>query len=340
MMNRVYRVAFMGSDEIALPFLEYLHNECAFVEIALVLTQPDRRSGRGRKISQNAIKQWSLRHSIPCKSPEKPTDIECSWIREEKIDCNLVMAYGHILKKIFFDVSPGGCFNLHASLLPKYRGASPIETAIAMGDTVSGVTLMRVVQKMDAGPIVDSESVKIDTLDTGTTLRDRIAQSCVPLIQRNIEALVTGSTQETVQEEINSTYCRKLSKEDGNLNFSVPAKLLLNRVRAFQFWPGCGFSLQGQKFRIGLAEEKKNDLLLKVGETARDGDGNFLIGTGEGALRVLKLQKPGGKMLNFTDFLRGFNFPFGEIIESLEMKDLISSHKDIQLSKRFLASNG
>ena len=323
MTNRIYRVAFLGSDEIALPFLEYLHHACPFVDLGLVLTQPDRRTGRGRKMTQNAIKQWSISHSIPCQSPEKPAERECNWIREEKIDCMLVMAYGHILKKVFFDLSPGGCFNLHASLLPKYRGASPIETAIAMGETLSGVTLMRVVQKMDAGPIVDSESVKIDSLDTGSTLREKIAQSCVPLIQRNIKALVKGSAEEMVQEEGNSTYCRKLFKEDGNLNFSVPAKMLVDRVRAFQSWPGCGFSIQGEKFRIGLAEEKKNVLLLKPGETARDGDGNFLIGTAKDALCLLKLQKPGGKMLNVEDFLRGFNFPFGEIIESLQMKNLL-----------------
>jgi methionyl-tRNA formyltransferase len=237
------------------------------------------------------------------------------------------MAYGHILKKMFLEVSPGGCFNLHASLLPKYRGASPIETAIAMGETLSGVTLMRVVQKMDAGPIVDSESVKIDSLDTGSTLRGKIAQSCVPLIQRNIEALVKGSANEIVQEEESSTYCRKLFKEDGNLNFSIPAKTLVNRVRAFQFWPGCVFSLRGEIFRIGLAEAKKNDLLLEAGETTRDEGGNFLIGTSEGALCLLKLQKPGGKMLKIEDFLRGFNFPFGEIIESLEMKNLLLCEK-------------
>lgn len=278
-------------------------------------------------MTQNAIKQWSISHSIPCQSPEKPAERECNWIREEKIDCILVMAYGHILKKMFLEVSPGGCFNLHASLLPKYRGASPIETAIAMGETLSGVTLMRVVQKMDAGPIVDSESVKIDSLDTGSTLRGKIAQSCVPLIQRNIEALVKGSANEIVQEEESSTYCRKLFKEDGNLNFSISAKTLVNRVRAFQFWPGCVFSLRGENFRIGLAEAKKNDLLLEAGETTRDGDGNFLIGTSEGALCLLKLQKPGGKMLKIEDFLRGFNFPFGEIIESLEMKNLLLYEK-------------
>jgi methionyl-tRNA formyltransferase len=323
MTNQIYKVAFFGSDEIALPFLEYLHNECPFVEFGAVLTQPDRRSGRGRKMSENAIKCWALTQSIPCRSPEKPTNEECDWLREEKIDSILVMAYGHILKKSFLEVARSGCYNLHASLLPKYRGASPIETAIAMGEDITGVTLMRVMPKMDAGPIVDSESIPITSEDTGFNLRNKIAQSCIPLIQRNIQSLVSGIAEEVIQVEANSTYCRKLNKEDGNLNFSAPAKLLANRIRAFQAWPGCGFHLNGQKIRIGSAEAISNNSSIKAGEAIRDEDGNFLIGTGNGVLRLLEMQKPGGKMLKVPDFLRGFNFPFGEILESVEMKDLL-----------------
>ena len=120
MTNQIYKVAFFGSDEIALPFLEYLHNECQFVEIGAVLTQPDRRSGRGRKMSENAIKRWALTQSIPCRSPEKPTNEDCDWLLEEKIDSILVMAYGHILKNSFLKVAPSGCYNLHASTYSKY----------------------------------------------------------------------------------------------------------------------------------------------------------------------------------------------------------------------------
>ena len=113
------------------------------------------------------IKRWALTESIPCRSPDKPTNEDCDWLRNEKIDSILVMAYGHILKKSFLEVAHSGCYNLHASLLPKYRGASPIETAIAMGEDITGVTLMRVMPKMDAGPIVDSESIPITSEDTG-----------------------------------------------------------------------------------------------------------------------------------------------------------------------------
>ena len=251
MSNQIYRVAFFGSDEIAIPFLEYLHNECDFVRLSAVLTQPDRRSGRGRKMSENPIKSWASARSVPCRSPDKPTGVECNWLQEERIDSILVMAYGHILKNQFLNVAPAGCYNLHASLLPQYRGASPIETAIAMGENRSGVTLMRIIPRMDAGPIVDSESIAISSADTGPSLRLKLSQSCVPLIKRNIASLVQGIAEEFTQVEEESSYCRKLNKDDGNLNFSCTAQVLSNRIRAFQAWPGCSFFHDGQKFRIG-----------------------------------------------------------------------------------------
>ena len=323
MINRKYRVAFFGSDEIALPFLEYLHKKCEFIQISAVLTQPDRKSGRGRKISENEIKRWALTESIPCRSPDKPTKEDCDWLRNEKIDLILVMAYGHILKNMFLEVAHAGCYNLHASLLPKYRGASPIETAIAQGEDVTGVTLMRIMPKMDSGPIVDSEASLITIEDTGKSLRNKIAQSCIPLIKRNIQKLVSGIANEVIQVEADSTYCRKLNKEDGNLNFSASAKLLANHIRAFQAWPGCGFYLHGQKIRIGSAEAKSENYSLKIGEAIRDENGSFMIGTGDGTLCILEMQKPGGKMLKVSDFFHGFNFPFGQILESGEMKDLV-----------------
>ena len=328
MRDLPYKIAFFGSDEIALPCLDYLHEEFPQVEIRAVLTQPDRRVGRGRKMAQNAIKKWAQSKSIPCRSPEKPSSEECDWLREEKIDCILVMAYGHILRKSFLEVAPAGCYNLHASLLPSYRGASPIETAIAMGETSTGVTLMKVVPRMDAGPIVDSEAVSICPEDTGLILRSKIAQACVPLIKRKVECLVDGSVEYLSQDDSLSTYCRKLTKEDGQLDFSAPSKLLVDRIRAFQAWPGCSFPLGGQKIRIGSAESKDGEISLAVGETAVDSEGNFFIGTGNGLLLLKELQRPGGKMLKTADFLRGFDFPFGQVIDSSPMNELLLPAKE------------
>lgn len=323
MTTKIFNLAFLGSDEIALPVLNFLQEGCSSVSVSAVLTQPDRRSGRGRKLSPNAIKVWAETNSIPCRSPEKPSAEDCDWLRGQKIDILLVMAYGHILKKYFLEVAPSGCYNLHASLLPKYRGASPIETAIAQGEKQTGVTLMRVVPRMDAGPIVDSEKVKISEKDTGQELRNKIAKACLPLVDRNITSLAQGLSNQDMQDESLATYCRKLNKDDGNLDFSSSANQLVDRIRAFAAWPGCGFFIDGQKIRIGAAESFKNDFSLQPGEIKFDSNRSILIGTGDGILVPKLLQRPGGKMLKTEDFLRGFNFSFGLTLETLPMNPLL-----------------
>ena len=328
MTSQTYKIAFFGSDEISLPFLNFLNDQCPFVHVSAVLTQPDRRSGRGRKMASNAIKTWAENHSISCRSPEKPSDLECDWLREQNIDLILVMAYGHILKKSFLTLAPAGCFNFHASILPKYRGASPIETAIAMGEDNTGVTLMRVVPKMDAGPIVDLESLDIEQADTGKSVRSKIADSCVPLIQRNIQNLLVRNINENPQDPVLATYCRKINKADGHLDFSAKASHLVDRIRAFRSWPGCGLLIDGQKFRIGSAKSLENNILLEVGVTQIDSDGNVMIGTGEGILILHELQRPGGKMLKSSDFLRGYEFPVGQTLESYDMAQLVIPTKE------------
>ena len=157
MNDKTYRIAFFGSDEIALPFLRSINDESKLGSISAVLTQPDRRAGRGRKLQQNSIKSWALEHAVPIQNPSTPSSEETQWLKTLEIDLVIVMAYGHILKRDLIEVAPSGCFNLHASLLSAFRGASPIETALAMGERETGVTLMRVVPRMDAGPIVDVE---------------------------------------------------------------------------------------------------------------------------------------------------------------------------------------
>jgi len=323
MLSKIFNLAFLGSDEIALPVLNYLQTGCSSVSISAVLTQPDRRSGRGRKLAPNAIKAWANTNSIPCHSPEKPGADDCDWLKEQKIDILLVMAYGHILKKSFLEVAPSGCYNLHASLLPKYRGASPIETAIAQGEKQTGVTLMKVVPRMDAGPIIDSEGVKISEKDNGQNLRNKISKACLPLVERNIISIAKGLSDQDMQDESLATYCRKLNKEDGNLNFSSSANQLVDRIRAFSSWPGCGFFIDGKKIRIGSALSLKNEYALQPGEIKVDSNRSIFIGTGDGILVPKLLQRPGGKMLETEDFLRGFHFPFDQTLESLPMNSLL-----------------
>ena len=192
-----------------------------------------------------------------------------------------------------------GCFNLHASLLPAYRGASPIETALASGESETGVTLMRVVPRMDAGPIIDVETVPVSEEDTGVTLRGKIAFACVPLMERNLDALFEGRCLEKPQDETKATYCRKLTKNDGLMDFRVPARLLAHRIQAFRSWPGVSFPFGGLRIRVGKSSVE--DLSLEPGQVARRRENSPLA--------------PGKELWSFTNFknqeeeccLRGFS---------------------------------
>ena len=327
MNDKTYRIAFFGSDEIALPFLRSIHDESRIASISVVLTQPDRRAGRGRQLRQNPIKAWALEQALPIRDPSKPGSEETEWLKSLEIDLVIVMAYGHILKRDLLEVAPSGCFNLHASLLPAFRGASPIETALAMGERETGVTLMRVVPRMDAGPVVDVERVAIEGDDTGQTLRAKLARSCVPLMDRNLSSLLAGEADEVAQDEALATYCRKLTKLDGALDFRAPAETLVHRIQAFRFWPGSFFTFKDQRIRIGKSTVGNLASELVPGEVGCDTEGNFCIGTGRDGLLVEELQKPGGKMLPTPDFLRGFEIPGGSILQSESMPDLLVSRK-------------
>jgi len=308
-MNHRKRIAFFGSDEIALPCLNAIEKSDLRVDVCAVLTQPDRRSGRGRKLHPNAIKVWAMESGLPVHDPEKPGKKDAKWIKECGIDLILVMAYGHILKHDLLTAAPLGCFNLHASMLPLYRGASPIETSIAMGDLGTGVTLMEVVPKMDSGAIIDVEKVTFSPTETGPSLRKKLAQACVPLVIRTMPFLLDGNYQRVEQNELGATYCRKLTKEDGRLNFTLTSKELESRMRAFAAWPGSFLCFEDTILKVGKLKAVTPPCPLCPGERFSRSSDTLVIGTSDGAIEILEIQKPGGKMLAVSDFLRGFDLP-------------------------------
>ena len=308
-MNKKRKIAFFGSDEIALPCLNALRDSSESWEICGVLTQPDRRSGRGRKLRSNPIKKWSLEQGIPVQDPDIPGKEQVDWLKDLGAELTLVMAYGHILKDELLEAAPSGCFNLHASLLPKYRGASPIETALAAGEKETGVNLMRVVPRMDAGHIVDSETVSISMSDTGSDLRKKLGHACIPLIQRTMPNLLTGEFSENEQDEADATYCRKLTKADGQIDFTLSAEEINCRARAFANWPGTWFNHNENILKVGKLSIHDGDLSLKPGQRESGIKDALVIGTGTNAIDVLELQKPGGNMVPVSDFLRGYALP-------------------------------
>lgn len=323
-MSSPLRLVFLGSDAIALPLLNWLAGEgSAMATVVGVFTQPDRPVGRGQKITANEIKTWALARSLPVFQPEKLTEDVRAQLRALNADVALVMAYGHILRDDFIITPRLGTLNLHTSLLPKYRGASPIQTAIANGERHTGVTLMRIVRKLDAGPLADTEGVAIDARDTALEIEAKLAAACVPLVARALPRLREGTLGFTPQDEGAATYCRKLSKDDGVLDFTAPAEVLAARINGLFPWPTCSVELGGQPVKFGLAVAEGAESFPAGAVLGADPEA-LRIGTGQGVLRVLRLQRPGGRMLPAADFLRGHPVAPGTRLESRPMPPLVA----------------
>ena len=312
----------MGSDALALPMLNTLIEHRA-VNLTGVFTQPDRRRGRGMQVQANAIKQWAQGFDIPVYQPEKIGEAEYSLLRDGLCELILVAAYGHILTDTLLGIPSLGVFNFHTSLLPAYRGASPIQTAIACGDSETGVTLMGVVRAMDAGPIADWERIVIDREDKAPSVYQKAAAACVSLLKRNVAALLAGTLSLTPQDADRVSYCRRLNKDDGALDFSAPASTLYNRIRAFDPWPGCYVHHAGTHLKIGQAAFSEESADAKPGSILGLRDDGLAIATGRGVLLLKKLQRPGGKMLGVREFLAGFALPVGTQLVSAPLSDLL-----------------
>ncbi|MGD1030215.1 MAG: methionyl-tRNA formyltransferase [Opitutaceae bacterium] len=319
------RLAFLGSDPIALPLLNWLAEDGrAIAEVVGVFTQPDRPAGRGRTIAANAIKRWASERNIPVRQPERLTQAEREELARLGADLSLVVAYGHILGEKFIETPRLGTLNLHASLLPRYRGASPIQTAIACGERETGVSLMRIVRELDAGPVADCERIAVGELDTAAELEAKVAAACVPLLSRALPLLAAGRLAFVEQDPARASYCRLLSKEDGAVDFGAPARALAARINGLFPWPGCSVDLGGLSVKIGLADSpSEGEPGAASPGTVLGSDGHgLLVSTSAGVIRFRKLQRPGGRMLPASEFLRGFPVAPGTLLPSKAMAAL------------------
>jgi methionyl-tRNA formyltransferase len=233
------------------------------------------------------------------------------------------MAYGHILRDAFIATPRLGTLNLHTSLLPKYRGASPIQTAIACGEKETGVTLMRIVRELDAGPIADVERVSVAPGDTALEVEAKLSAACVPLVARALPLL--GSTLVfREQDHAAATFCRRLDKSDGGLDFTASASTLAARINGLFPWPTCACELDGQIVKIGLADAPPGAAAGAPGTVVGVDEHGLFLATGGGILRLRRLQRPGGKMLAAAEFLRGFPVAVGTLVASRPMLPLQS----------------
>jgi methionyl-tRNA formyltransferase len=339
-MNSPLRLVFLGSDAIALPLLEWLSGAGAKIaNVVAVFTQPDRPAGRGQKVQPSAIKTWATTHGLPLFQPDKLTENLRSELAKLAPDLGLVMAYGHILRDDFIGTPRLGMLNLHTSLLPKYRGASPIQTAVANGERETGVTLMRIARRLDAGPVADVERVRIEPLETANDVETKLSHACVPLLTRALPEFAAGTLLFTPQDDSAATYCRKLEKEDGAIDFSAPAEQLAARINGLFPWPACSVEINGLPVKLGLADVADKTGRTDVQPAISDNSGRnadtpgrvlgvdehgLLVATRIGVLRLRRLQRPGGKMLPATEFLRGFAVPAGTQLPSRQMPELVT----------------
>ncbi len=321
------KIVFMGSDAIARPALDWLVGEGSRVgRVVAVFTQPDRAVGRGQKVQPNSIKVWAESHGIPVHQPEKFDGAAQTVLAGLTPDLTLVMAYGHILRSETIATSRLGTLNLHTSILPRYRGASPIQTATACGDAETGVTLMRIVPALDAGPVADVQCVPINPLDTAADVEIKLAQACVPLLARCLPAVAAGTQSFTEQDATRATFCRKLEKADGVLDFTQPAAVLAARINGLMPWPACVVEINSQPIKLGLADvgSQVDDKAAPGTVLGTDADG-LRVATGQGILRLRRLQRPGGKMLPTGEFLRGWPIAPGTVLPSRAMPPLVAT---------------
>jgi len=293
------KLIFSGTPEFAVPALAALI--AAGHHITLVLTQPDRPAGRGMQLKAGPVKELALRHGIPVYQPETlKTPESQAPLAAVEADAMIVAAYGLILPQAVLDLPKFGCLNIHASLLPRWRGAAPIQRAILAGDAETGVTIMQVVLALDAGAMLKKAALPITEHDTAQSLHDALAQLGGRLMVETLTELEMLTPQ--LQDESLVTYAEKLRKDEAPLDWHKPAAELARQVRAFNPFPVAQAVMNGEVWRIWMAYAVAGS--AAPGEVMESTQG-LVVGCGEGVLRITELQKAGGKRLPARDFLAG-----------------------------------
>ncbi|MCW5558519.1 MAG: methionyl-tRNA formyltransferase [Verrucomicrobiae bacterium] len=309
------RVVFLGTPEIARTLLRALAST-PDIQVVAVGAQPDRPLGRGLQLTAPPVKQEALRLGIPVLQPEsarEPAFLEA--LRELRPDLIVVAAYGQILPQKLLDLPPHGCVNVHTSLLPRWRGAAPIQWAIASGDTETGVTLMRMDAGLDTGPMITAARTPITDEDTAATLHDRLAALGAQLLADTLPAYLAGRLTPRAQPAEGVTIARKIHRNDGHLDWTQSAETLWRRLRAFTPWPGA-FALVPSashtfllKVHAALPEAPPPETAAVPG-TVLPGDGSSIrVACGRGVLRLLQVQPAGGRRMDAAAFLAGHPVP-------------------------------
>jgi len=305
------KVVFMGTPAFAAPVLRALID--AGCNIKGVVTQPDRRAGRGRKPILSPVKELALKEELPIYQPEKVReDSFIDTLRSLEADVMVVVAYGRILPKTILDIAPMGCINVHASLLPSYRGAAPINWAIARGEKITGVTTMVMDEGLDSGDMLLKKEIPIKETDNTETLYEKLSLEGAKLLIETLEGLKDGSIEREVQDETLVTYAPIISKEDGLIDWSKPAGEIVNLIRGMYPWPSAHTTIKGKMLKVLSAAEKGGS--GEPGSIIKTDKKSIEVATGNGSLELLELQLEGKKRMKTEDLLRGFTVDEGEVL--------------------------
>ena len=317
------RVIFAGTPEFARVALDRLL--AAGFTVPLVLTQPDRPAGRGMKLQASPVKQCALEHGIAVAQPRSlrldgkyPEDAAAAReaLLTAQADVMVVAAYGLILPQWVLDLPAKGCLNIHASVLPRWRGAAPIHRAIEAGDAQTGVTIMQMDAGLDTGDMLLLEKAPIAATDTTAVLHDRLATLGGRMIVEALELAACGGLKPVPQPAEGVTYAHKIEKAESEIDWSLPAAAIGQRIRAFDPFPGASTHLQGEPIKVWSYEIDSCSRLSneRYGQILASGPEGVTVACGDGALRLTTLQRAGGKRLPVADFLRGFPLPVGQVL--------------------------
>ncbi len=303
MVTKPLRIVFFGSPSFALPSLEALRE--AGHEVVLVVTQPDRPAGRGRRLTPPPVARYAQEHGLPLWQTPTLKGLEAEErLRATNADAMALAAFAALVPRNLLDLAPTGILNVHPSLLPRWRGAAPIQAALLAGDRTTGVSIIRLVEAMDAGPVLLQETVPIEPQDDYLTLERRLAHLGGRMLVQALEGAAVGSLAGAVQDDAAATYCRRIERQDARIDWSLPAERIWNQVRAYRGWPQAVTTWKGQTLKVLRASPIEGGD-GPAGTVAALADGAPVVATGRGGLRLDEVTPEGKRPQTGAELLRG-----------------------------------
>ena len=310
------RIIFTGSGKFAVPFLEFLIKK-KDIEIFAVITQPDKLGGRGKKLLPTPVKEFALNYNLKLLQPEDINSPEIiDFIKTNNIKLNVVISYGQILKKELIYSPEFNSINVHPSLLPEYRGASPIQNVLLNGDEKTGISIIEINEKMDAGDVLAQKEVKITIEDDFYSLSEKLIETGIELLYETILKIFNNTVKKIPQNDIEATYCRKISKKDGLIKWNENSLKIYNQIRALVHWPVCYTFFKGKMIKIYKAKLTDESNNLPAGSIYKFDRKKFGVVCGDKKiLKIEKLQPQGKKIILASDFINGYKIGTGDMFQ-------------------------